>query len=180
MIKFDDYVNAKNAEKIALLPGGFKPPTSGHFEAFKYLLNDCSRGIIFIGKKDRDDISALQSKAIWQIYSKYLNKPIDIQIADVTPVRSVYTFADDNMGIPIKVGAGAKDEDIVRYDGFTDNAEKYALVEVVKIPLQAGGISGSMTRELISTDIAAAINYFTPSVISTSDKELIMSILGVS
>ena len=41
-------------ETIALYPGGYKPPTKGHFHSFDYILQDADRGVIFIGKKERD------------------------------------------------------------------------------------------------------------------------------
>jgi len=76
------------------------------------------------------------------------------------------------------VGAGDKDDDVKRYAYFEKNIEKYPLVRVVKIPLQAEGISGTMTRELIASDIDKAIDYFTPEVLSTEDKADIKQILS--
>ena len=165
------------AENIALLPGGFKPPTKGHFKAFKYILDSADKGIIFIGKKERDGITAEQSKAIWEIYSKYLGKPIETHISAVSPVRSVYEFAYNNKHTGIIVGAGAKDEDIKRYDGFNKNIEKYPLVNIAKIPIQSEGISGTKTRHLINSDIDEAISYFTPDDMSETDKEAVKSII---
>ena len=163
---------------IALYPGGYKPPTKGHFHSFDYILQDADKGVIFIGKKDRDGITAEQSKQIWEIYAKYLDKPVEVVIANVTPVRSVYEYADENKDVNIIVGAGDKDDDVKRYSYFEKNIEKYPLVRVVKIPLQAEGISGTMTRELIASDIDKAIEYFTPEVLSTEDKATIKQILS--
>ena len=137
-------------ETIALYPGGYKPPTKGHYHSFDYILQDADRGVIFIGKKERDGITAEQSKQIWEIYAKYLNKPVEVIISDVTPVKSVYDYADNNKDVNIIVGAGDKDDDVKRYAYFEKNIEKYPLVRVVKIPLQSEGISGTMTRELIA------------------------------
>jgi hypothetical protein len=136
------------------------------------------KGVIFIGKKERDGITAEQSKQIWEIYAKYLNKPIEVIISDVTPVKSVYDYADNNKDVNIIVGAGDKDDDVKRYEYFEKNIEKYPLVRVVKIPMQAEGISGTMTRELINSDINKAIEYFTPDVLSTEDKANIKQILN--
>ena len=168
MRTFKEYFEQQEtaADTIALLPGGFKPPTKGHFQALKYLLDDADRGVVVIGRKERDGITADQAKAVWEIYSKYLNKPIDITVADVTPVRSVYEFAENNKESNIIVGAGDKDEDMKRYDYFSKNIDKYPLVNVIKIPLQSEGISGTATRELINTDIDKAVKYFTPEGIS--------------
>ncbi len=163
---------------IALYPGGYKPPTKGHFHSFDYILQDADKGVIFIGKKDRDGITAEQSKQIWEIYAKYLNKPVEVVIANVTPVRSVYEYADENKDVNIIVGAGDKDDDVKRYSYFEKNIEKYPLVRVIKIPLQAEGISGTMTRELIASDIDKAIEYFTPEALSSEDKANIKQILS--
>tara|TARA_R110000851_G_scaffold11053_7_gene39157 strand:- start:402 stop:2309 length:1908 start_codon:yes stop_codon:yes gene_type:complete len=165
-------------ETIALYPGGYKPPTKGHYHSFDYILQDADRGVIFIGKKERDGITADQSKQIWEIYAKYLNKPVEVIISDVTPVKSVYDYADNNKDVNIIVGAGDKDDDVKRYAYFEKNIEKYPLVRVVKIPLQSEGISGTMTRELIASDIDKAIDYFTPELLSTEDKANIKQILS--
>ena len=168
----------ENTETVALYPGGYKPPTKGHYHSFDYILQDADKGIIFIGKKERDGITAEQSKQIWEIYAKYLNKPVEVIISNVTPVKSVYDYADNNKDVNIIVGAGDKDDDVKRYEYFEKNIETYPLVRVVKIPMQAEGISGTMTRELITSDIDKAIEYFTPEVLSTEDKDNIKQILS--
>tara|TARA_R110001606_G_scaffold304433_1_gene451746 strand:- start:362 stop:907 length:546 start_codon:yes stop_codon:yes gene_type:complete len=178
MKTFKEYFESEEArETIALLPGGFKPPTKGHYNAFKYLLQDADKGIIFIGNKERDGITAEQSKRIWEVYAKYLGKQVEVDIADVTPVRSVYEFADNNKDVNVIVGAGDKDEDVKRYSYFDKNVDKYPFVVVTKIPIQSEGISGTKTRELIGSNIDEALNYFTPEDINETDKEVIKSIL---
>jgi hypothetical protein len=171
------YENISTLEKVALYPGGYKPPTKGHFHSFEYLLQDADKGIIFIGNKDRDGITADQSKQIWEIYTKYLTKPVSIIISDITPVKSVYAYADQNKDVNIVVGAGDKDDDIKRYAYFTNNIEKYPLIQVVKIPMQAAGISGSKARDLIKNNIDKAVKYFTPDALSNDDRERIKNIL---
>lgn len=168
-----------HTKSVAILPGGFKPPTKGHFNALQYILQDADRGIVFIGKKERDGITAEQSQKIWQIYGKYTIKPIDIQISPISPVKSVYDYADSHTDSKIIVGAGSKDEDIKRFNYFEKHIDKYPLVQIVKIPIQSEGISGTITREKILTNINDAINYFVPDeVISNkSDVKLIKSIL---
>ena len=165
-------------ETVALLPGGYKPPTKGHFNAFRYILQDADKGVILIGNKERDGITADQARDIWEVYAKYLGKPIEVAIAGVTPVRSVYEFADDNKDIKIIVGAGDKDEDVQRYSYFEKNIEKYPLVQVVKIPMQSEGISGTQTRAMIADDIGTAVDHFTPEEINQTDKDIIKDILS--
>ena len=165
------------SERIALLPGGFKPPTKGHFNALRYLLDDADKGVVFIGGKERDGITPEQSEAIWEVYSKYFGKPVSVFNVP-NPVRAVYDFADNNLDKALLVGAGAKDEDVKRYAYFEKNIEKYPLVNVVKIPMQEGGISGSETRKMISKDLDGSLDYFVPEEISIEDREQIKDILA--
>jgi len=178
MKTFKEYFeNQEDTEAIALMPGGYKPPTKGHFGAFKYMLEDADRGVVVIGNKERDGITAEQSKAIWDIYAKYAGKPVEVVLAPISPVKSVYDFADENLDKKVIVGAGAKDEDVKRYEYFEKNAEKYPFVQVVKIPIQAEGISGTKTRELIAQDLDEAVNYFAPPELSESDKDAVKAVL---
>ena len=164
---------------VAVLPGGFKPPTKGHFKALQYILNDAKKGVVFIGKKDRDGITADMSAYIWEIYAKYLSKPIEIKVSDKSPVLSTIEYVDSNRDKRVIVGAGSKDEDIKRYDYFVRNVDKYPLVQIVKIPPQEQGISGSMTRELISTSLDKALDYFLPEEVKSNinDRAQIKNIL---
>ena len=164
-------------EAVALMPGGYKPPTKGHFGAFMYMLEEADRGVVVIGNKDRDGITAEQSKAIWEIYAKHAGKPVEVVLAPTSPVKTVYDFADENLDKRVIVGAGAKDEDVKRYAYFEKNPEKYPLVQVVKIPIQAEGISGTKTRALITQDLDEAVNYFAPPELSESDKDAVKAVL---
>ena len=71
-------------KSVALVPGGYKPPTSGHF----YLVNEMAKRseinevIVLIGHKVRDGITAEQSLAIWEIYKKHLPSNVTIHIAE--------------------------------------------------------------------------------------------------
>jgi hypothetical protein len=56
---------------VAVYGGGFKPPTSGHFEVVKQALKEnpeIDEFIILIGGKERDGISPEESILIWDIY----------------------------------------------------------------------------------------------------------------
>ena len=185
----------QKVETVAVWPGGFKPPTKGHFAALEYLMQDADRGIVFIGRGrkgkgrlNREFITPEMAKSIWEIYSKYIGKPIDVIVSSrLGPVKDTYDFADNNKDIKIIVGVGAKDNPS-RYDSFTNNVEKYPLVNVVQIPMQEkdegtpeGGegnyISGTKVGELFKADrFEEAIDYFVPDI-SIEDKEDIEEIL---
>ena len=167
-------------ERIALLPGGFKPPTKGHFNALRYLLHDADRGIVFIGSRVRDGITPEQSEQIWKIYSKYIEKPVEI-IRVPNPVISTYEFADANLDKTLLVGAGGPREnddgtvdegDIERYKYFQDNVEKYPYVNVVQIPSQEEGMRGSIVRKEIEKDIEQGLEYFVPEEVITSKDDI--------
>jgi nicotinamide mononucleotide adenylyltransferase len=174
------------AVTVAILPGGFKPPHRGHFNALNYLLDEADRGIVFIGKNVRDNITAEQSKKIWEIYKKYLRKPVEIHIAEKTPVVSTYEYADNNPKQNIIVGAGPQDEK--RFNYFKDNIEKYPLVKVINIPAMNNRISGTAVRSQICQRDPKAVDCFVPietendiekDLISKQDKQLIRKILKI-
>ena len=164
-------------DRIALLPGGFKPPTKGHFNALKYLLDDADRGVVFIGGKEREGITPEQSEQIWNVYLKYIDKPVEVVYVP-NPVRAVYDFADANLDKTLLVGAGDKNKDVKRYKYFQDNVENYPYVNVVKIPMQEEGISGSETRKIIQQDVDEALDYFVPEDVSIEDRDQIKAILA--
>ena len=167
-------------ERIALLPGGFKPPTKGHFNALRYLLNDADKGIVFIGGKVREGITSEQSEKIWNIYAKYFDKPVKV-VSVPNPVKAVYDFADEHLDTTLKVGAGGPREnedgtvdegDIKRYKYFEDNVEKYPYVNVVQIPSQEGDMRGSTVRKKIEKDMEQGLEYFVPKEILTSKDDM--------
>lgn len=205
MKTFKEYYSEgqEDVESVALLAGGFKPPTRGHFMAFNYLLNDVStdadRGIVYVGKGDRELIKGDPSKGvitqeqaikIWQIYAKYLGKPVEIKLSPKTPVKDVYDYADANFNKKLIVGGGGPREispgefdegDMKRWNYFIKNQEKYPLVQVVEIPPQEQGMRGTDMRRLLADNLDAGIEAFVPqgeNGISESDKDKIKSILS--
>jgi len=190
-MKFDVFVESliskfkpSSGKTVAILPGGFKPPHKGHFNALNYLLDEADTGIVFIGKGVRDGVDADQSKQIWNIYKNYLRKPVEIHIADKTPVVSTYEYADEHPDQNIVVGAGPEDEKRFKY--FKDNIEKYPLVKVINIPAMNDRISGTAVRTSICKKDPKAVDCFIPTehnkgseqdLLSASDKKKIKDIL---
>ena len=77
---------------IALVPGGFKPPTVGHFSLVDEVAKNpnVDKVIVLIGHKNRDGVSKEESLAIWDIYKKYLPSNVEIQISDnSSPISDV-------------------------------------------------------------------------------------------
>jgi hypothetical protein len=100
---------------VVLYPGAFKPPHRGHFELVKTLLNGTAqartydldtqqdaadkllqgkaekidkidRVMIYIGSSVRNGIDKDDSKAIWDIYKKYLPGNVEVIVADNNPM----------------------------------------------------------------------------------------------
>ncbi|HBY68860.1 MAG TPA: hypothetical protein DEG69_14610, partial [Flavobacteriaceae bacterium] len=72
-------ITEKSGKKVALLPGGFKPPHAGHYGLAKHLSSDpdVDEVVVIIGKKPRlsevepkIEITAEQSKQLWDLYTK--------------------------------------------------------------------------------------------------------------
>ena len=153
-------VTEQTVESVAILPGGFKPPHKGHYEALKHIIDlyDATKAVIFIGNKERDGITADQSKNIWTLYGETLDGiDVEVYISDVTPVKSVYEYADENKDKQIYVGAGIND--MRRYDYFNKNKDVYSHVTVVQIPDKFGRISGTATREKLQNNTEDAFDF---------------------
>ena len=109
---------------IALYPGAFKPPHRGHFNVVKSLLDGTHNGhiydkdsasdagskalsgesgklenidkvIVFIGGGERNGITKEISKAIWDIYSKYLSG-VEIKDGQKNPMFAAKDYAKEN------------------------------------------------------------------------------------
>jgi hypothetical protein len=168
----------QNKETVAIFPGGFKPPTRGHFEALEQLLKISNKGVIFIGKSPRDGIDQEMAYQIWSIYAPYLTKPVEIYKSPVTPLNSTYDYALNNQNLNIIVGAGP--EDSSRYNSFRKNPEKYPNVQILDIPLSGEGVRGTQTREKIMSKDPASLDFFIPEIINQTDRERIKKILGIA
>jgi len=195
MKTFKEYFEQEEVrDTVGILPGGFKPPTLGHFLALKDLLEKADRGIVYVGKTARplvkDDpskgsITQQQSIAIWDIYKNHFNKPLEIIESPISPVKDTYDFALENDDVNIIVGAGGPRElkdgsftkgDMERYESFTKNREKYPHVALKEIESKQN-IKGEVVREAIVDDINLAIENYFPDVLSETDKDTIKSIL---
>ena len=166
-------------KRVALLPGGFKPPHKGHFEALKHIIDahECTEAYVFIGNKDRDGITPAQSEMIWNIYGDNIdNVDVHAEISDVTPVKSVYEYADEHRDSRLFIGAG--EEDMKRYAWFEKHADEYPNVELVPIPPKFGRISGTETRQKIHDKAEDAMD-FIPRLKHWSDTDRVARIVGL-
>lgn len=167
---------------VGLYAGGFKPPHKAHFNNAKFLAKKVDSLIIFIGPKVREgvEITAEQSRDIWQIYSKHINTPVKIIISETSPIRDIYTFADENLENYEKIITGALPEEIKKFAYFEKNKEKYNNVEILELPR-----IGSIASKFSATSIRSSIHFlkegdWVPSELSEKDKETVINIAMIN
>jgi hypothetical protein len=161
--------------KIALLPGGFKPPHEGHYNMAKWLSanTDADNTIIFVGPKERDGITQAMSLKLWELYTQ--NDPkLEVRSAGVSPVKDVYDFIEQEAtkGSTVYLGMGEKDSSDQRYANIRKFAEPKGITfETKLVPPQAGGVSGTEMRGFIKMNDKALFQYSLPEHLSDKQKE---------
>jgi len=165
---------------VALYAGGFKPPHKAHYENAKLLSQNADKLIIFIGPKIREgvEITAEQSKAIWEIYGKYLATPVEIVISQVTPIKDIYDWVDQNQSEVDKIITGTMADERGKFSYFIKNKDKYPKVELKDLPV----IVAKEDDKFSATEIRKSTEYMTsgkwiPSIISKEDKQAIIDIV---
>ena len=139
--------------KIALLPGGFKPPHAGHYNMAKWLSANTGADttIIFVGPGVRGGITQEMSFKLWKIYTQN-DSELEVRISSISPVRDVYDFVEQEAseGSEVFLGIGAKDKTDQRYANIGKFAEPRNIkYKPVVVPPQAGGVSGTEMRGFI-------------------------------
>jgi hypothetical protein len=165
---------------VALYAGGFKPPHKAHYENARLLSQNADKLIIFIGPKIREGvkITAEQSKAIWEIYANYLATPVEIVISQVTPVKDIYDWVDQNQSKVDKIITGTMAEEKGKFAFFIKNQDKYPKVELKDLPV----IVAKEDDKFSATQIRKSKDYmisgkWIPSVVSKEDKQKIIDII---
>lgn len=137
------------------LPGKFKPPHKGHFEAAKYLASQdyINKVYVIISNVEKFGITAEDSLYIWQEYLKAEPNPkIDVSISkESTPVKDIFKFVDTHRDVdPIYVAA-AREE--IEGEGYFNSMQKRFPNKIRPeiIPDQFGRISATQMRATIKT-----------------------------
>ena len=171
------------SEIVALYAGGFKPPHLAHFENAKFLSTKADKIIIYIGPKIREGvkITAQQSKAIWEIYAKYLDVPVEVVISKVTPILDTYEWIDANQDKVTNIITGAMADEMKKFTGIEKQKQKgnYQNVEVRELPV----IVDKEDSKFSATDIRQSEEFllsgkWIPSVVSQEDKQAIVNIVS--
>ena len=160
--------------KIALLPGGFKPPHAGHYNMAKWLSANTGADttIIFVGPKERDGITQAMSLKLWELYTQN-DSGLEIRPAGVSPVRDVYDFIEQEAseGSTVYLGMGEKDISDSRFKNIPKFAEPKGITfETKLVPPQAGGVSGTEMRGFIKMNDKALFQYSLPEHLSDEQK----------
>ena len=178
----------EGSKRIAVLPGAFKPPHSGHLDFAKWFLNP--QGIepadevhVLISKKSRKghskdgrdgggiEVTKDMSEALWSLYIKEagLVGKIKAYIPPKEfkgPVDAAYNFmAGMRPGQTIILGKGAKDIKDRRFDGAQAWSDKHGYqldVEVVAAPMTKGGTDGTNMRRFIADNDFKTFSKYIP------------------
>ena len=136
-----DLTEQEQKQYVILIPGGFKPPTGGHYDLIKQYDKNSNVVKVFVvtGAKERDGVTLQQSKDIFAIYGGFSDKVEFITANDPTPLTTCYELMknEDFVGqFPnaiFSIGAGDKGNDPARIKQFAGYFEKNPNLSSAKI-----------------------------------------------
>lgn len=174
----------QEGQNIALVPGGFKPPTAGHFALVDEVAKNSNidKVIVLIGHKNRDGVSKEESKEIWDIYKKYLPSNVEIQIAEkpspISDVASIIKNNPQNMYYPVVGIRGEMDlGDLNRFDSLKDKYDNFKTI-VIKSEEGEDRISGTNTRAALIGGEKERFQKYLPTELTDEEKDKVWSILA--
>ena len=188
----------------ALYPGAFKPPHRGHFEVVKSLLNGTHGGkiydkdtadkvasashagksdkvdninkvVVFIGGKERNGISPEISKAIWNIYKKYLGD-VELYYEVPNPMQNASAYAKKRPNEKFYAVTGIRGEedlvDLRRITSFKnrDNVEGLVIAS-------PGGVRATNLRKAILSGNLDQVTDFFPKELKREEILTIVKML---
>lgn len=177
----EEFLN-NNKEVIAIYGGGFKPPTSGHFEVVKKILDKfpiVKKVIIYVGSGERNSITQEESIIIWDIYKKYLSNKVEI-IPSKSPIRAIYDYAKENPDTLVKWVVGSRegvDQDILDFRSRTKASTKYENLDAINISTSGEPVSGTAARAAAKKSPKDFYKYL-PKELSQEHKEEIYNIVS--
>jgi len=169
-------------QTTAVYAGGFKPPTSGHFEVVQQALKEnpeIDEFIIFVGAKERNGISQTESLLIWEIYNNYLPFKVKIVPTSVPPIKAVYDFAKNHPTREVLWVIGAREgneEDFKDITSRTKSISKYPNLELRTI-VTSGGVSGTAARNAAKVSLDKFAK-FVPDQLSDEETEEVYNIVA--
>ena len=173
-------------EKIALLPGGFKPPHAGYYNMAKWLASntDATTILIKVGAKERDGINREMSLKLWDLYRTTDSDPLAKKLTFLpstsnSPVQDVYDFIENDAPEEsiIYLGVGKKDFEDKRFANISKFSEPKGIkFYITEVPPQSGGVSGTDMRDFIKGGRKEEFNKFIPDHLTPEQKEEAWSI----
>jgi hypothetical protein len=161
---------------VALIAGGFKPPTKGHYQLVMGAAKNpnVSEVKVFIGNAIRDGITAEMSKAVWDSYPLPNNVSIEVSPTP-SPIKSIYDYLKSHPGEKIYFVGGVRDEeDAIDLKKRTQSAiNKYPNVEVLAIP-GSPAVSGTKARNALLNNNKELFFSYLPD---KADKEQVWTLL---
>ena len=167
---------------VAIYAGGFKPPTSGHFQVLKQALEehpDIDELLVYIGKKERDGITQAQSLLIWDVYKNYLPIKVSIVPSSVPPIKAVYNYAKDHPDTKVLWIIGAREgdeEDFSDIANRTKSVDKYDNLALA-VTVTQGNVSGTAARNAANISIEKLIP-FLPKELNDEERVEVFNIIN--
>ena len=172
----------ENKKVVAVYGGGFKPPTSGHFEVVQQALKEnpeIDEFIILIGGKPRNGITPDESILIWDIYKQYLPYKVEVKYTSVPPIKGIYNYAKEHPDEEVLFIIGAREgneEDFKDIASRTTSLDKYPNLNLRTI-VTTGGVSGTAARNASKISLDKFKN-FVPSELSDEEVEEVFNIVA--
>ena len=167
---------------VAVYGGGFKPPTSGHFEVVKQALKEnpeIDEFIILIGGKPRNGITPDESILIWDIYKTYLPFKVEVKYTSVPPIKGIYNYAKEHPDEEVLFIIGAREgneDDFKDIASRTTTLDKYPNLNLRTIVTQ-GGVSGTAARNASKISLEK-FKPFVPSELSDEEVEQVYNVVA--
>ena len=169
-------------QTTAVYAGGFKPPTSGHFEVVEQALKEnpeIDEFIIFVGKKERNGVTQAESVLVWEIYNNYLPFKVKIEPTSIPPIKAVYDFAKNHPTREVLWVIGAREgneEDFKDITKRTKSISQYPNLELRTI-VTSGGVSGTAARNASQVSFDK-FEKFMPSMLNPEEKQEVFDLVS--
>ncbi len=178
----DGILNEGEQKTLAAYGGGFKPPTSGHFEVVKQALKDnpeIDEFIIYVGSGTRNGITQAEAILIWEIYQTYLPMKVKIEPSKA-PIGDVLRLGKNNPQDKVYFVIGAREGNEGDLEDIKNRTRaiggKHPNMEVKVITTKNEGMSGTNARKA-AKDSFEDFAKFLPTELSDDEKETVYNIV---
>mgnify|MGYP000689697843 FL=1 len=178
-----EIVEEVKGKTVAVYGGGFRPPTSGHFEVVKEALRQnpsIDEFIIYVGAKERDGITQSQSTLIWEIYKRNLPMKVEIIPTSKPPIQAIYNYAKEHSQEEVLWVIGARQDNEDDFKDISDRTKtmsKYPNMELRTI-VTAGGVSGTAARNALKVS-KDKFKDFLPDELSDDEVQEVFDIVSI-